>query len=549
MSKIWNIAAASALCVSSAAMAQGQWGNIFDGYQSDTRWRVDTALQSPQVTPRFSDDSAWFSVKNWENTVQIWVESINDAPIVGVEYAYDGKTFWALVTLKSGKWHTSVFVSGMYKWQNLWLKTTVWMLEKDVEWKTFKQVFFGVEAQARLTEVVSIWVYANHTKTESWIIKSWSESKRVPWWTEVTDYETRFHWYGNTAWWASFEYTPNDYNKFTAHVWVAKSKTTWTEFWAWIKHLTPDRKTQFDGKYDWTISSGNSYHSLSAGVARKVWDCSELSLRWWHNRRNGRGENFASINFKVNLGCKWPNRFPSFKQSSISMDPYSHAKGADYAATNLYWETETMVTARKFIPDVVPNQAPTANNDTVSTAYNTAVSWNVLTNDTDPDWDTLTVISNTNPTNGTVTIWTNGNYTYTPNSWFSWVDSFTYTIYDGKGWTATGILTVNVIPAPAPTWSNIPNITEWDDWWKNFTRDFSPYVANASGWTFSATGLPTWLTINPTTWVVTWYFDADPTEAYRDWNSNVFSNIVITYTKGWNTYSSNPFTWDIEDDW
>ncbi|MEL7083191.1 MAG: Ig-like domain-containing protein [Cyanobacteria bacterium J06597_1] len=104
------------------------------------------------------------------------------------------------------------------------------------------------------------------------------------------------------------------------------------------------------------------------------------------------------------------------------------------------------------------NDNPDAVDDVTSTDEDTAVTGNVLdgTNgglDTDLDGDTLTVVSNTNPTNGTVTINATGEFTYTPNADFNGTDSFTYTISDGNGTdTATVSITVgatNDLPVAA----------------------------------------------------------------------------------------------------
>lgn len=53
--------------------------------------------------------------------------------------------------------------------------------------------------------------------------------------------------------------------------------------------------------------------------------------------------------------------------------------------------------------------------------------------DFDPDGNAITVISNTDPTNGTVTINADGAFDYTPNANFNGSDSFTYstTLIDG----------------------------------------------------------------------------------------------------------------------
>ncbi|MEO6689542.1 MAG: Ig-like domain-containing protein [Dokdonella sp.] len=90
-----------------------------------------------------------------------------------------------------------------------------------------------------------------------------------------------------------------------------------------------------------------------------------------------------------------------------------------------------------------PNQPPTAANDAVITPANTAVTMNVLANDSDPDGDPLSIIGVTQPANGTAVVTPNG-ITYTPNSGFLGFDQFTYTISDGRGGTATAAAAVFV---------------------------------------------------------------------------------------------------------
>jgi VCBS repeat-containing protein len=68
----------------------------------------------------------------------------------------------------------------------------------------------------------------------------------------------------------------------------------------------------------------------------------------------------------------------------------------------------------------------------------------VLDNDVDLDGDPLSVISNTPPSNGTVTQNPDGSFTYTPNPKFCGTDSFTYTVSDGHGGTDTATVTLEV---------------------------------------------------------------------------------------------------------
>lgn len=90
------------------------------------------------------------------------------------------------------------------------------------------------------------------------------------------------------------------------------------------------------------------------------------------------------------------------------------------------------------------NRPPVAQDDSASTPSATPVSVNVLSNDSDPDGDTLTVTTVGTPANGTATIGSNGSVTYTSAAGFSGTDTFTYTVSDGKGGTATARVTITV---------------------------------------------------------------------------------------------------------
>jgi uncharacterized repeat protein (TIGR01451 family) len=91
------------------------------------------------------------------------------------------------------------------------------------------------------------------------------------------------------------------------------------------------------------------------------------------------------------------------------------------------------------------NQPPIAVNDSAVTSGTTPVSINVVANDSDPDGDTLTVISFSQPANGLVTF--AGNVaTYTAKINFTGTNTFNYTISDGNGNTASATVTVVVLP-------------------------------------------------------------------------------------------------------
>ncbi|MFC1582215.1 Ig-like domain-containing protein [Planctomycetota bacterium] len=89
------------------------------------------------------------------------------------------------------------------------------------------------------------------------------------------------------------------------------------------------------------------------------------------------------------------------------------------------------------------NTLPVANTDSAVTNENAAVVIDVLDNDTDADLDSLTVLSVTQGSNGTVANNTT-DVTYTPNGGYSGSDSFTYTVSDGNGGTDTATVNVTV---------------------------------------------------------------------------------------------------------
>ena len=96
------------------------------------------------------------------------------------------------------------------------------------------------------------------------------------------------------------------------------------------------------------------------------------------------------------------------------------------------------------------NDAPRARDDafTIAEDSNSAVSWNVLSNDLDNNiGDTLRVdriVSG--PSNGNASAISATSVTYTPNENFYGTDSFTYLIYDNANASSTATVTVTVTP-------------------------------------------------------------------------------------------------------
>jgi Ca2+-binding RTX toxin-like protein len=104
-------------------------------------------------------------------------------------------------------------------------------------------------------------------------------------------------------------------------------------------------------------------------------------------------------------------------------------------------------------PISTPNRAPSAAADRVTTANNTAVTVDVLANDSDIDAIpglSLRVTKVGSAANGTATLDAQNRIVYTPKAGWSGVETIDYTIDDGRGGVATGKLTVTV-EAPVNT--------------------------------------------------------------------------------------------------
>jgi VCBS repeat-containing protein len=73
----------------------------------------------------------------------------------------------------------------------------------------------------------------------------------------------------------------------------------------------------------------------------------------------------------------------------------------------------------------------------------------VLANDTDADGNTLTAVKVSDPAHGTVTLNSDGSFTYTPSSGYTGTDSFTYQASDGQN--DSNNITVNITVEGTPS--------------------------------------------------------------------------------------------------
>jgi len=166
------------------------------------------------------------------------------------------------------------------------------------------------------------------------------------------------------------------------------------------------------------------------------------------------------------------------------------------------------------------NDPPVAKNDTITTAEDTPASGNVLSNDSDVDGDTLSAVVVTPPTNGTLALNSNGAFTYSPNANYHGPDSFTYSISDGNGGSATATAAITVTSVNDAPVANGQSITTAEDTAKAITLTASDVDGDAL--TFSIVTGPTKGTL-------------------------AGSGAAQTYTPNLNYYGTDAFTFQARD--
>lgn len=139
---------------------------------------------------------------------------------------------------------------------------------------------------------------------------------------------------------------------------------------------------------------------------------------------------------------------------TLVLRPVADANGT--ATVTLVVDDGTSTVTRTFAVTVTPvNDPPTAADDSFVTTRNTPLTVTaagVLGNDTDIDGDALAAVLVAGPTNGTLTLNSDGSFAYTPDAGFVGLDSFTYQAADAGGETSTATAGILVRPTNrAPT--------------------------------------------------------------------------------------------------
>src|SRR5258708_39216638 len=99
------------------------------------------------------------------------------------------------------------------------------------------------------------------------------------------------------------------------------------------------------------------------------------------------------------------------------------------------------------------NDPPVAVNDSYTTAEDTTLNVSapgLLANDSDVDGDSLNALLVGQPTHGSLTLNSNGSFSYTPATNYNGTDSFTYKANDGKADSNVATVTITVTAVNDP---------------------------------------------------------------------------------------------------
>jgi hypothetical protein len=135
---------------------------------------------------------------------------------------------------------------------------------------------------------------------------------------------------------------------------------------------------------------------------------------------------------------------------SLAYEPTPNFAGIDEFYYTVLDGSGGQVTASVTVTVVSENDAPIAVDDAAATDEDSPVTIDILSNDSDPDGDVLSVTDITQGANGDVTINPDGSITYSPAADFNGSDSFTYTISDGNGGSASAAVNITVNPVNDP---------------------------------------------------------------------------------------------------
>ncbi|MGS1006142.1 retention module-containing protein [Achromobacter anxifer] len=214
-------------------------------------------------------------------------------------------------------------------------------------------------------------------------------------------------------------------------------------------------------------------------------------------------------------------------------------------------------------PATTVNTPPNALNDAASGDQNSLVRGNLLLNDSDPDGDPLAIVSvsgrpmtsagiTVNGSNGgTFTVLPDGSYVFTPGNEYGHLavgetatSTISYTITDPSGATSTATAVVTITGTNDGPVSTAIADTSGIDAQTGVSYNVSSHFSDpdtSDKLTFTATGLPPGLTIDPNTGIITGTIDHS---ASQGGNNGVYT-VTVTATDPSGATTSQDFNWDV----
>lgn len=197
--------------------------------------------------------------------------------------------------------------------------------------------------------------------------------------------------------------------------------------------------------------------SVSLTATTDNWVSAGTAVSYSLTVSNKDSSSCASRSFSLSAGVPsgWSK---SLSQSALSLAPGASASATltvtsassataaiyDITASAANGSNSASATAAYVVEAAASNSSPVAKNDSGSTNANTAVTIAVLANDSDPDGDSLSVTTISGVSNGSAKLNSDGSISFTPASGFSGTTSLNYSIADGRGGSASALVSVSV---------------------------------------------------------------------------------------------------------
>ena len=184
------------------------------------------------------------------------------------------------------------------------------------------------------------------------------------------------------------------------------------------------------GRRGWGLSALAEHVARSGGAGAGSDDRVSVFLRYEFSRRGGTFATTASI------------EDPAWISRSLARPSSAHPRTVES-----YRRTRSRTVSVTRGPRQYTNHFPVAQADSASTTQGVAAGIDVLANDSDADGDALAVSAVTPPAHGSAAA-AGGGILYTPAAGYTGVDTFSYTVSDGRG--GTGNATVSVAVGARP---------------------------------------------------------------------------------------------------